>query len=639
MNPSSTQSIINSAIPSSYNPSQNQSLMSPTPVPQPSSAAVVNSKSATTDLNNIRNMTTAVSSGMQTQAFNVAQAQATAKAQADAAAQKSAADKAAADKLAIDKQTADAKTAALGGNVNQDQGTPQVGSVQYDIANGLPVGTSSQAGYKPASTSSASSVLDSTIAARDAKQAEYDLQAKTASDAIANISNGVIPLSPAEQAQVDGLKQSYQQLIQAQGLQNKTDIGLGNIRGFQKGAAEYDPTFQAKTISSIVTGGLNKISDLNVQMASAVAKLTDGFKNGKIAAIKDAYSMYKDASDKRLETLNKTIADTQKAIQDANDLKQKQEEAIQKAKEQAAKDHYDQVIKPINDVMEDAAKNGATPEQLAAIQAAKTPAEAIAAAGDSLQTGAGSVGEYLYYKKQAQAAGQVPLSFDDYQTRDANRKAKIAAAAAGAGYSNAVTGKILQVAGQFDSEPQVKSFQVVAEAKSTLDSIPNDTKNPSDDQALIYAFAKVMDPNSVVREGEYNTVQKYSQSWANQLGKSISQAAAGTGFLSEEARKNIKATIDRKYQTAKRSYDSVYNSYGDKINKVSGGRDGTDFITDYSKGYSGTGADMVQSEDAAKSSVISVSKSNPKAAAAVQGALKDGKSYADIISIFPEYFK
>ena len=34
----------------------------------------------------------------------------------------------------------------------------------------------------------------------------------------------------------------------------------------------------------------------------------------------------------------------------------------------------------------------------------------------------------------------------------------------------------------------------------------------TDDQALIYTFAKVMDPNSVVRESEYQTVQDYSQS-------------------------------------------------------------------------------------------------------------------------------
>jgi hypothetical protein len=29
---------------------------------------------------------------------------------------------------------------------------------------------------------------------------------------------------------------------------------------------------------------------------------------------------------------------------------------------------------------------------------------------------------------------------------------------------------------------------------------------------MVYAFAKIMDPESVVREGEYETVKKYSQS-------------------------------------------------------------------------------------------------------------------------------
>ena len=50
-------------------------------------------------------------------------------------------------------------------------------------------------------------------------------------------------------------------------------------------------------------------------------------------------------------------------------------------------------------------------------------------------------------------------------------------------------------------------------------------KNPTstNDQALIYAFAKAMDPTSSVREGEYATVQKYAQSFANQLGFDVNR--------------------------------------------------------------------------------------------------------------------
>lgn len=84
--------------------------------------------------------------------------------------------------------------------------------------------------------------------------------------------------------------------------------------------------------------------------------------------------------------------------------------------------------KDIAQVIKDAAKNGATPETIDAISKAQNLAEAVKAAGGFLQdvTTSGIVGEYLYYKKDAEARGVVPLNFDAYQTRDANRKARAA---------------------------------------------------------------------------------------------------------------------------------------------------------------------------------------------------------------------
>lgn len=43
----------------------------------------------------------------------------------------------------------------------------------------------------------------------------------------------------------------------------------------------------------------------------------------------------------------------------------------------------------------------------------------------------GMVGEYQFYERQERAAGREPLSFDEYQTRDANRKLRAASAAGG----------------------------------------------------------------------------------------------------------------------------------------------------------------------------------------------------------------
>lgn len=136
----------------------------------------------------------------------------------------------------------------------------------------------------------------------------------------------------------------------------------------------------------------------------------------------------------------------------------------------------------------------------------------------------------------------------------------------------------------FKTEPQVKNFTQIQDARNYAGSLSNTTKNPSDDQALIYAFAKTMDPDSVVREGEYATVQKYAQSLTDAYGKSVSQAINGTGFLTEGARKNIKDTIEAKYKSSKMTYDNVRKQYVGEINNLTGRDDGEKFVRDYSSG-------------------------------------------------------
>jgi dsDNA-binding SOS-regulon protein len=136
--------------------------------------------------------------------------------------------------------------------------------------------------------------------------------------------------------------------------------------------------------------------------------------------------------------------------------------------------------------------------------------------------------------------------------------------------------------GAFKSETMVTNFSTIQDGYNFAKSISSTTTNPADDQALIYSLAKALDPSSVVREGEYATAQKYAQSWVSAYGKGVSQALAGTGFLSTKARENIKKVIEAKYLSSKKSYDNVYKQYIDGINSLTGRNDGSKFIVDYS---------------------------------------------------------
>lgn len=145
---------------------------------------------------------------------------------------------------------------------------------------------------------------------------------------------------------------------------------------------------------------------------------------------------------------------------------------------------------------------------------------------------------------------------------------------------------------KYSSEPIVQNFATIQEGYNFSKALDTKTKNPADDQALVYSLAKALDPGSVVREGEYATAQKYSQSWINAYGKGITQALAGTGFLSETARENIKKTIKQKYDSSKVGYDNQYNQTAQQINNLTGRKDGTNFLKSYvtPEGASGSGA-------------------------------------------------
>lgn len=276
----------------------------------------------------------------------------------------------------------------------------------------------------------------------NAAQAQADYE-KTATDTQAQgqkyqaqidaITNGTVPLTAGQQAQVDALKASFQNLIDQQVLTNTGASGLANTRGYQAGAAEYDANFQTNAIGSIITAGQNKVSDLNIKMAGAIASLTEGFKQNDIDAIKAAWNTYSDAQQARTDELKKTVDDANKKIKDAQD-------ALTTAQKDA-QDRKDKIQSDINSVLTDAAKNGATQDVLSAIGKATDVASATAAAGGYLQTATGQLGDYLQYKKDTLAKGLTPTDYDTWKTQDDAKQAKIKASEAYSTAYNTAAGK------------------------------------------------------------------------------------------------------------------------------------------------------------------------------------------------------
>jgi len=91
----------------------------------------------------------------------------------------------------------------------------------------------------------------------------------------------------------------------------------------------------------------------------------------------------------------------------------------------------------VNDLIETLNKGGAPADVKLKVLSAKNLNEAYAAAGPWASLGGvGIMGEYNYYKADAISKGLTPVSFNDFQTVDANRKAGITSTfTGGSGYS------------------------------------------------------------------------------------------------------------------------------------------------------------------------------------------------------------
>lgn len=59
---------------------------------------------------------------------------------------------------------------------------------------------------------------------------------------------------------------------------------------------------------------------------------------------------------------------------------------------------------------------------------------------------------------------------------------------------------VISQADKFTSSDVVKQFNNIQDARNNIAGIDSNTQNPADHQAIIYYFAKALDPDSVVRE-------------------------------------------------------------------------------------------------------------------------------------------
>ncbi|MFZ2151695.1 MAG: hypothetical protein WAV09_01150 [Minisyncoccia bacterium] len=162
---------------------------------------------------------------------------------------------------------------------------------------------------------------------------------------------------------------------------------------------------------------------------------------------------------------------------------------------------------------------------------------------------------------------------------------------------NQINTTVNSIAGALDNEPIVKEYNTI---KRNIDTYNSLGTSATDDIQRVYTFAKVADPNSAVKEGEYASIEKYSQALLQRVGLKVNRVFTATGILTPEARTAMGNTLMSSLRASEAAYKNVSSEYQRQIDDAYAGRPRqiTNYETQINTGDSGgTAGGQIQGED------------------------------------------
>jgi len=115
---------------------------------------------------------------------------------------------------------------------------------------------------------------------------------------------------------------------------------------------------------------------------------------------------------------------------------------------------------------------------------------------------------------------------------------------------------------EFNLLPDVKAFNDVASSYDVISDLANRKQpSPQDDLSLIYSYVKMLDPESVVREGEFATAEN-SASVPDRIRNAYNKVIQGTRLNSDQRRQYSNAAKGI-YESRSRRYNDLVSEYSD----------------------------------------------------------------------------
>jgi len=440
---------------------------------------------------------------------------------------------------------------------------------------------------------------------------------------IENLANQIstynVDQDPAYAAKATEIKNKYAKLKEEMKQTNYQRAQSLQTLGFRYGTTQYGGGVQTGIESSELTQANQRLSDINSQEQSELANAKEAIRTGKYTEMykaMDAFEKVRTMKKEALDEYNKAIGDKLKAVQEANAEAQKK----------------------VNEILIEAGKNGAPKDVLDAINNSTDLAEAITMASDYMQSGTGTIGEYIFYKRDAEARGITPVDFNTYQNQDANRKISIANASAGSSGLNSKQVTIFNgIVDKYNKSPLVLANDRAIVLRTISDKLKSDPTNASLQLSFIYSMVQALDTyQSAVREGEIGMLQS-TQGLADKIKNYPAQIEKGS-LLSTKV-------INNYINTAKILTDSIQSAADKKAStfssqaKIAGVGDAFGEYVNSVKSSNTTGNDLIANGEQAKNSVINSVKANPQLKEKVRGWLAQGLSYEELLQVYPEYFK
>lgn len=449
-----------------------------------------------------------------------------------------------------------------------------------------------------------------------------------------------------------------------------TDINNRNLQGmattgYRYGTARYAQQTNDQLLSTEERAGAQKLSELAATTQSLVMQAKQAADSGKFemlnkymaeldkkreeqSKVAEELAKAKIAQDKLLrerqasvsrdsaigDLLSQGITDPKQILDLMNFDKQGNligdttSEDVNKAIKNLVQD--DPNAKNIFDIQKAAAENKAPKDVLAAIASAKDGSAALQAAGEWLakpeSLPGGVVGEYMYYKKDAESRGITPVDFNTYQTIDANRKAKVAKAGAttygDAGLTAAMQGTALKLSD--DYEQRSKDFYAQRDAFNRI-SASASNPSPAGDLALIFNYMKMLDPGSTVREGEFANAQN-AGSVPQQIQAQYNKVISGQRLAASQ-RTDFVSRAETLFNSAKKQQDVTVKEFTTRAAKYGVP---ADLVVRDTGASSSTGDVLIQSEPEAKTRVTQLGTTNPGERSRILQMRKDNISWIDI---------